>query len=101
MATARAHQRTAARRTGWWSVVPLLVAALALVTAPSASATGWRTLDLRGPTSVVAGVPFDITVKVGGAGRQATAYRGTVQFSTDDVLVRALPAAYTFTEADH
>ncbi|WP_456786065.1 hypothetical protein [Cellulomonas sp. P5_C5] len=90
-----------ARRTAWWSVVVLLVAGLVLVAAPSASATGWRTLALRVPATVVAGVPFDVTVAVlNAAGRPATAYRGTVRFATDDVLVRTLPEAYTFTRAD-
>ena len=101
MTTARAPRRTAARRTAWWSALVLVVAGLGLVAAPSASATGWRHLALRAPASVVAGVPFDVTVTVvTGTGRPAQAYRGTVRFATDDALVRALPAAYTFTRAD-
>lgn len=90
-----------ARRTAWWSVVVLLVAGLGLVAAPSASATGWRTLALRGPATVVAGVPFDVTVTVvDRSGAPAAGYRGTVRFSTSDALVRALPGTYTFTAAD-
>ncbi|KQT02447.1 hypothetical protein ASG23_03785 [Cellulomonas sp. Leaf395] len=90
-----------ARRIARWSVVVLLVAGLGLIAAPPASATGWRTLALRVPAAVVAGVPFDVTVTaLNAAGRPATAYRGTVRFATDDVLVRTLPDAYTFTRAD-
>ena len=101
MATERARQGTAARRTAWWSVVVLLIAGLGLVAAPSASATGWRTLALRAPSTVVAGVPFDVTVTVlNAAGRPAVAYRGTVRLATDDPLVRTLPGAYTFTRTD-
>jgi len=101
MTTERARQGTAARRTAWWSVVVLLIAGLGLVAAPSASATGWRTLALRAPSTVVAGVPFDVTVTVlNAAGRPAVAYRGTVRLATDDPLVRTLPGAYTFTRTD-
>lgn len=97
---ARVPGRTA-RRTAWWSVVVLLMAGLGLVAAPSASATGWRTLALRAPDTVVAGVPFDVSVTIlNAAGRPARAYVGTVRFATDDALVRALPDAYTFTRAD-
>lgn len=101
MTGARGRLRTAARRTAGWSAAVLLVAGLALVAAPPASATGrGATLTMAAPASVVAGVPFDVTVTVRSAGRHPSPYVGTVRFSTDDVLARALPADFTFTPAD-
>src|SRR4051794_27185663 len=100
MTSSRGRGRIA-RRTAFLSSAALLIAGLGLVAAPSASATGWRTLAMRAPSTVVAGVPFDVTVTVMNvAGRPAPAYVGTVRFATDDGLVRSLPAAYTFTRAD-
>jgi hypothetical protein len=101
MTTTPDRLRTAVRRTGWWSVLVLVVVGLGLVATPSASAQGWRALSLQAPATVVAGVPFDVTVTVlDAAGQPASAYRGTVRFGTDDALVRVLPAPYTFTQAD-
>lgn len=91
---------TAVRRAGWWSVAVLALVGLVLGAAPPAAAGGrgpGATLRLSAPTLVVAGVPFDVTVTVHQAGRP---YVGTVRFSTDDPLVRSLPADYTFTRAD-
>ncbi|MDM7830673.1 hypothetical protein [Cellulomonas edaphi] len=97
MTTARARRRSAT-----WCAVLLLVAALGLAAAPPAAATGWRTtLALHGPGTVVAGVPFAVTVAaVGPRGRIDHAYRGMVRFGTGDTLARALPARYSFTRAD-
>jgi len=78
----------------------LVLTGLSFVGAPSASATGSQSLRLRAPAAVVAGVPFDVTVTVRSAGRHSTPYLGTVSFTTDDALVRSLPAAYTFSPAD-
>lgn len=98
MGEAPARRAAATRRLAWWSVAVLAV--VGLVGAAPASGARHVHLDLRAPASVVAGVPFSVTVTAhrhrGGGG----AYRGTVRFSTDDGLVRALPASYTFTAAD-
>jgi hypothetical protein len=81
--------------------VVLLLAALGLTTAPTAWAAGGRTLSVEAPATVVAGVPFDVTVTVvNPAGKVARAYQGTLVLTTDDPLVRALPERYTFTRAD-
>lgn len=102
MTTARGVRGPApGRRTVRAALVALLVAGLGLVAAPPATAHGWRTVDVDAPARVVAGVPFDVTVTVRERGhRPASGYRGTVALSTDDRLVRALPAAHTFTAAD-
>ncbi|MFC8191705.1 hypothetical protein ACFUMH_08600 [Cellulomonas sp. NPDC057328] len=96
---ARTAGRPARTRAVRATVVAVLVAATALV-APPATAHGRTTLDVDAPAHVVAGVPFDVTVTVRDRGRPATGYRGTVELSTDDPLVRALPPAHTFTAAD-
>jgi len=102
MGTARGARHTTARRTvGWWSVAVLVLAGIGLVAAPPAAATGRApAVTLSAPARVVAGVPFDVTVHVKPAARHGKPYVGTVRFSTDDRLVRALPRAYTFTRAD-
>lgn len=104
MSSGRAREGTTGRRAAGWSVGVLVVAALVAGPASPAEATGTtRAVDLvlRAPAGVVAGVPFDVTVKaVGPRGGAASGYRGTVRFDTDDPLVRALPAAYRFTGAD-
>lgn len=102
MATARARRHTTARSTaGWWSVAVLVLAGIGLVAAPPAAATGrGHAVSVSAPASVVAGVPFDVTVTVRHASRHAKPYLGTVRFGTDDPLVRALPRDYTFTRAD-
>lgn len=86
------------RRIAWWSVAAL-VGGLAAA-APAAAVHRGPDLVLAAPSSVVAGVPFDVTVTVRKAGRHAPPYVGTVRFTTDDALARALPADYTFTAAD-
>ncbi|MDM7855994.1 hypothetical protein [Cellulomonas alba] len=89
------------RRLAWWSVAALAV--VGLVGAAPGPAAGARTLhlDLRAPATVTAGVPFDVTVVAHARhGRTGASYLGTVRFATDDPLVRALPARYTFTPAD-
>lgn len=78
-----------------------MLAGLGLVAAPPVSATGrGPALTLETPSVVVAGVPFDVTVRVRPDGRHARAYVGTVSLRTDDPLVRSLPADHTFTRAD-
>ena len=59
-------------------------------------------LVISAPTSVVAGVPFDIIVTALDAyGHVASGYQGTVSFSTTDPDLRViLPATYTFTASD-
>ncbi|GEM_PF-688633 len=103
MATSRGgrHTRAARRGAGWWSVSVLGLAALGLVAASPAAATGrGHVVSLSAPTRVVAGVPFDVTVRLRPTGRDTGPYVGTVSFSTDDRQVRALPPDYTFTRAD-
>jgi hypothetical protein len=100
MDVAQARRQATRRRRAWWAVVALL-AALGLTTAPTASAAAGRTLLVEAPATVVAGVPFDVTVTVvNPVGKVARAYQGTLEFSTDDALVRALPDRYTLTRAD-
>src|SRR5262249_28035955 len=71
--------------------------AVASVVAP-ASATH---LGVSAPSSVTAGSTFSITVTALAAnGSTATGYTGVVQFSSSDARA-LLPAAYTFTAADH
>ncbi len=95
-----ARRTTTARRTSW-SVVVLLLAALGLTTAPTASAVAGRTLRVEAPATVVAGVPFEVTVTVvNPVGKVSRAYQGTLELDTDDPLVRALPDRYTFTRTD-
>jgi hypothetical protein len=55
---------------------------------------------ISGPSSVSAGVPFSLTIKVEDAyGNVVTGYTGTVHFSSTDNKA-TLPANYTFTAAD-
>lgn len=101
MTGARGRLRTATRRMAGWSAAALVVAGLGLVAVPPAAATGrGPALTVDAPRTVVAGVPFDVTVTARHAGRHPSPYVGTVRFSTDDPLARALPADYTFTPAD-
>jgi hypothetical protein len=59
-------------------------------------------LIITAPTSIPAGVPFDLTVTaVDAYGNTATDYRGTVSFTTTDTGNGVvLPSAYTFTADD-
>jgi hypothetical protein len=100
MDRARRRRHAGARGTASGAVVVLLLAALGLVVAPTATAAGGR-IAIDAPATVVAGVPFDVTVTaVDATGEVARGYRGTVRFSTNDRLVRVLPGRYAFTEAD-
>jgi hypothetical protein len=58
-------------------------------------------LTIAGPSNVVAGTPFSLTVRVMDASgtRPDPSYRGTITFTSTDPTA-TLPAPYTFTAAD-
>jgi hypothetical protein len=56
---------------------------------------------LSAPGAVVAGSPFDVTVTaITIQGQVATAYTGTVAFTSSDPYPGVVPATYTFTASD-
>jgi hypothetical protein len=56
---------------------------------------------MSAPDTTVAGSPFDVTVTaIDSQGQIATAYTGTVAFTSSDAYPGVLPATYTFTSTD-
>jgi hypothetical protein len=95
------------RGSAWWTVLAMVLASLGIGAAPAAAADPWVpagptvAFSVTAPGSVVAGVPFALTVTArDAAGAVATSYRGTVAVTSDDRRAPVLPAAYTFTDAD-
>jgi hypothetical protein len=103
-ADAGVHAFSAALKTAGTESITAADMAIASLTAPESgivvSAAAASQFILAAPSSVSAGVPFSLSIKVEDAyGNVVTGYTGTVHFTSTDSRA-TLPANYTFTAAD-
>jgi hypothetical protein len=84
----------------WIKAVDTVMAGLAGTQTAQVNPGAASRLRISGPSSVIAGTPFTVTVSVFDAyGNIATDYNGTVSVKSSDAAA-TLPAKYTFTAAD-